>query len=447
LLNSTINRLPDDVLLEIFDFYRQGINPYYLWKKKLVWLILTHVCREWRAVIFASSFRLDLDMTVGPETLDIKIKMILSGSLPILINYKNLDGITESALWRLRAALKHHNRVRQIALDGSRGKASAWFDEFFKETSNSHFPVLESLLLRPHQQYDGVSLASVSGILMSATALTDLSLRVDTAFGPSPETSLLACLQGTTCLRSLDLSISHIFFEYPLQPSTPEYIISLSKLTRFRYDGHCVFLSALVAGLSAPSAQDVDISFADPIRLPIVHLPRFINEIKEHYRAVHVTFRQWLFHVSLLTQSEYIGHYKLRFNLGRILWHNPESVTLSSGAFSTRLATVEELRVTFDRTVVWVDYFPWREFLQHFPCVKALRTEGASSSCIASILPQDHEGPGDDLAFLPALEEIELDKKPSVNRESQLEPELAAFQPFVSARQQAGHPVKVFFRQ
>jgi hypothetical protein len=43
------------------------------------------------------------------------------------------------------------------------------------------------------------------------------------------------------------------------------------------------------------------------------------------------------------------------------------------------------------------------------------------------------------------LEEIELAKNLSLTDESQRELELAAFQPFISERQQAGRPVKVFF--
>jgi hypothetical protein len=43
------------------------------------------------------------------------------------------------------------------------------------------------------------------------------------------------------------------------------------------------------------------------------------------------------------------------------------------------------------------------------------------------------------------LEEIELFRDPLVTHESQREPELAAFRPFISARQQAGRPVNVCF--
>jgi len=52
----------------------------------------------------------------------------------------------------------------------------------------------------------------------------------------------------------------------------------------------------------------------------------------------------------------------------------------------------------------------------------------------------------DDLTFLPTLEEIELGINTFMNSESERASRLATFQPFVSARQQAGCPVKVFHR-
>ena len=466
--NLTIHHLPDELLLEIFDLYRQDIDPYDLqWRKKHVWIDLTHVCRKWRSVMFASYSRLDLGITVGPEKPG-HIKTILSGTLPISIDYKNMYGdITGSILWRMRAALNHHDRVREIAFEGT----IANFDKILKMTQRA-FPVLESLSLRftiklykaklpdtflrgqdlsvPHLRHlrlEHVSLESISGFLLSATAVTDLILQIDvTAFSPSPELpedSLLTCLRGMPCLRYLDLFIE---IGSPLQPSTtPKDIVRLSKLTVIIYYANGVFFDNLVAGLSAPSLRDVDICFDDIP--PNVYLPRFINEIEEQYHAVHVAFETWDFSFSLQTQSEYNNHCKPRFKLGPVLGGVPELIRMC-GALSTRLTTMEVLHITFVWMVptgnVWENDMPWREFFQHFPSVKAIRTEGANSYRIARALLQDHGDPGDDLAFLPALEEVELEY-PSVTEESQCGPRLAAFEPFVSARQHAGRPVQVFF--
>ena len=194
--------------------------------------------------MFASSFRLDLNVTVGPKEPD-HIKTILSGHLPIIIDYLGLYrpgdttwDITGSALWRIRAALGHRDCVREILVlfEGHDGV----FKNFIRPTTNHHFPALENLVLRFSPDYEpdlpatflrgpgrsdqplrrlelhGGSFTSVSRLLLSATALTDLTLNIHsilTGFDRSQGSPFLACLRGTQCLSSLNLSTSYIFDE------------------------------------------------------------------------------------------------------------------------------------------------------------------------------------------------------------------------------------------
>jgi F-box-like len=295
----TINHLPDEVILEIFDSYRRSIDPLYdnyydCWRKRCVWFKLTHVCRKWRAIMFASTSRLDLGITVGPKKPD-HIKTIPSEPFPIFVRYYDCGrDMTSSALWQLRAALKQQDRVREIYFEGP----SDWFDELFRNT-NCSFPILESpsfetkfledvkipdtflggsyLHLR-HLKLERIFLTSISRFLLSTSALTDLSLRTDTAFGASPETSLLTCLQGMPCLCRLSLSMADSPLEIPSQHSTLKDIVTLSKLTSFHYAGHGVFFDAIVAGLSAPSLRDLNMQFCIEIMSLTVHPLRFINE-------------------------------------------------------------------------------------------------------------------------------------------------------------------------
>ena len=414
--------------------------------------------------MLTSSSRLDLGITVGPKKPG-GIKKVLSSHWPIIFDYRLIYGeLTGSVLWRMRAALRHHHdRVRDITFEGSADD----FDEFFKVTKCT-FPVLESLSLRikycgnvvpdtflggPDLSYlhlrrltlHDFSFASISRFLSSGTFLTDLCLstRMDTAVSSSAAASLLACLQGMPCLRKLHLFILRDIPDSRSQPSTPEDIVPLSKLKIFRYNGPSLLLNALVAGLSAPSLRDVWFNFCDDLCPPFVHLPRFIDNIEEHHHAVEADFLQWGFRLLLLTQSEYIMRRKPCFELFIDLRYHRVSIMRMNGALSTRLATIEELRLTI-ASVVWVDDILWRRFYQQFPSVKALRTEGANNAYwIARTLHQGHGEPGD-LSFLPALEEIDLGRG-SLTDESEQESQLACFEPFVSARQQAGRPVRVFF--
>jgi hypothetical protein len=80
-----------------------------------------------------------------------------------------------------------------------------------------------------------------------------------------------------------------------------------------------------------------------------VHLPRFLNEIKESYYTAQVIFKPWHFCLSLLAPSEYFGHRDSRLNLNSV-WCSPDSLMRISDAFSMRLTTVEELHVTVYKT-------------------------------------------------------------------------------------------------
>lgn len=418
--------------------------------------------------MFASPSRLDLGITVGPQRSSL-IKTILSGPLPIFFEYASFYRIGDPPsvkFQQMRTAFGYHrDRVREICFEGT----NADFYRFF-EVTDCPFPVLESLVLDfkvasetrlPHTflrgpklsdlhlrrlEFRRALLASVSGFLSSATALTELTLQIDTVFGSSPETSLLACLQGMPYLHSLHLTILNSDLSGSLsQPSAPEDIVPLSSLTRFCYVGHPAFLSALLAGFSAPSLWGVDFSFLDSISSPIVHLPRFITEMKEQYHIAQVYIAYNIpspngITFSLLTHSESTSHCKPHFKLrgsGRF----PVSIMQMGSALSTRLTTIEELRITPSE-----EFVQWLKLFQYFSSVRALYLDGTGYDYMARTLHQSDKEPNDPV-ILPALEEIQLRISLSFIHEIQRARQLEAFQPFVFKRQQAGRPVKVFFKQ
>ena len=462
--NLTINCLFDEVLLEIFDSYRHSIEPYdQHWRKKYVWLNLAHVCRRWRAVMFASSSRLDLSVTVGPQKPG-HIKTILSGHLPILIDYFSsygpLEYITGSALWRMRAALRHRDRVREIIFGGS-GSA---FGKFIRAT-NYHFPALESLVLysylyepdipatflRGPDQSDlrlrrlrlyGASLASVSGLLLSATALTDLFLNVNSyvaRFDSSQGPFLLACLQGMRCLRSLHLITPDDPPDSQSQHSTPKDIVPLLNLTHFNYSGSTIFLNNLILGLSAPSLQDAYFALRTPF--PLLYLSPVIDDVREEFRSVSVVFDIDYFRLLSSNHLGKIDHLKpsFMFKVNCYL----DSIMTNNDTPSTKLAMAQELALMFGTwNITRLEYyFPLREFLRQFRSVRVLRMI-SSMPDVGLTLQQD-----DGEAIFPVLEEIELSIS-HLRRYSDEEyrrraaEELAAFEPFVSARKTSGSRCK-----
>src|SRR6266852_504548 len=77
--------LPDDVLLDIFDFYMKDTSYYEPVEKR--WHPLVHVCRRWRSLVFGSPRRLDLKLyctlkTPTRDSLDIwpALPLVVSGS-------------------------------------------------------------------------------------------------------------------------------------------------------------------------------------------------------------------------------------------------------------------------------------------------------------------------------------------------------------------------------
>lgn len=330
------------MLLEILDSFRQSVDPYdQKWKKEHLWLNLAHVCGKWRAVMFASVTRLDLGITVGPEKPG-HIKTILSGPLPIFLDFPCIYhhihdreedtaddagdvvdafpiGITGSALWRMRAVLKHHpDRVRHITFEGE----STSFNKFFKMT-NCAFSMLESLSLTffshvpnipatflrgpdlSHLHHlrrltvKSVTLMSIFDFLLSATALTDLTLVVDIPFGPTPETSLLACLQVMPCLLSLDLTLltrtmdsesdtSESFTPEDYLLGCPEEIFTHSKLKHIYFAGELRIFKAFTRWLRTPSLERLKFNKAGPDFSLLGYYYYCDDDIEEHVDTAYL---------------------------------------------------------------------------------------------------------------------------------------------------------------
>jgi hypothetical protein len=378
--------------------------------------------------MFASPFRLDLNVIVGPVK-PRHIKTTLSGHLPILIDYMESygqgDTTNRSAVWRMRAALKHRDRVREISSQG----CGVIFRKFI-EATNYHFPALESLVLcfprdeeppeipatflrgpdRPdlplrRLKYVGSIALFVSGPLSSAKALTDLTLNVTTPTPASQALSLLACLQGMQCLRNLKLTIplpGRNFLGQDSQDSQhlPVPTVSMSELTCLSYFGPTTFLNHFVSRLSAPSLQDVSFMFFTP---PLPYLSRVIDEVREEFRSVSITFDMRIFHLFSSTHLGEIDHSKpsessFRFKANCL----PYSINLNS----TKLAMAEELTLNFpcSRIRRWEDVFPMRDFLRQFRSVMVLRVNPFVPQ-VGRYLKHDDDG---EEAILPALEKVKI---------------------------------------
>ncbi|KAI9444539.1 hypothetical protein H4582DRAFT_824588 [Lactarius indigo] len=114
-LATTIGFLPGDVLLEVFDLFRieeTTISGHLPWK----WQSLAHVCRTWRDIILASSYRLNLELFCTYGT-PVRKTLRHLPPLPIVIHFPDspLKATKEDNV-NILAALEHPDRVRCIKL-------------------------------------------------------------------------------------------------------------------------------------------------------------------------------------------------------------------------------------------------------------------------------------------------------------------------------------------
>jgi hypothetical protein len=391
--------------------------------------------------MFALPFRLDLNVIVGPVK-PRHIKTTLSGHLPILIDYMLLYGPMSancSAIWRMRAALKHRHRVREISFGDV--QCGPIFRKFIKATDN-HFPALESLVLgipdghetdipatflRGQDRSDlplrrlglyGGSPAFASRFLLSTTALTDLTLSLSVTSDAalldlSRGSSLLACLQRMQCLRSLNLTTPHESQDFLLEsqhspvPKDTTATVSMSKLTRFHYSGLTTFLNHLMSGLSAPSLQDARFELCN--EFPLLYFSWVIDNVREEFRSVSVAFN--IDHFLLLSSTHLgeIDHFEpSSFKLDVNFSESPNSMNSMRSTPSTRLAMAEELTLNLRNSGVtrWEpeDASSMREFLCQFRSVRLLRVNPFVQE-IGLYLKQDEDGQE---AIFPVLEQVEI---------------------------------------
>ena len=117
-----IDILPDDVLLEIFDFYvitdslheLEDIPPGEIQRAIEAWQLLVHVCRRWRRLVLGSPRRLNLRLFCTSKT-PIRDTLDVWPALPLVVDSGGFMGFS-SDTDNIIAALGHNNRICQVDL-------------------------------------------------------------------------------------------------------------------------------------------------------------------------------------------------------------------------------------------------------------------------------------------------------------------------------------------
>ena len=469
----TINNLPEDALLEIFDAYRQDMEllPCYeiIWNSSNGWFKLTHVCRRWRRLVHLSPTRLHVHLLFTPRRSSRVLILKNLPLFPVLVDYC-VSSWTERVESLALAALRHRSRVRGIVL-----RRPYWDMVKLLRAFSHPFPELESLEICPYHQWnhDGplilpatflsgsaphlrrltlgkVVTANLSPFLSLATGLVELTLTINARYDLLPEASLLSNLQRMSRLRHLELDLIYQFHSFvppdPPPPASAGDVVSLSKLTHLIFRGHRSYLQALVVGLVAPSLQclDAELFGSSPDLFPIPHLCKFIRDAECRFTAIRLVFLHLTLELYARTDWKFADEYPFR-----IIISEPVSLEQIGQELSGPLSTVEELIILVDEPLIELEEpnIPIADGLHglfyHVPQVKMILLPDDVGLDVARSFQQDDRGPAMDL--LPALEQVKVvdtrRNTPSGSDRDDHTSILDAFEPLIAARKQLGRPI------
>ena len=447
--------LLSDVLLEIFDAYRQlyASDPRSenIWNSRDGWFKLTHVCRNWRRLVHLSPSRLHVYLRFTPRRSSKAPLLKNLPPFPILVDFRQASWTKRQVSLAL-AALEHHGRVRGIYL-GTKGPRFKEPTEVFEALSHP-FPELESLEIcfscttylttLPTTFLGSASCLrrlklrffkqkSLLPLLSTATGLVELDLTLKVPQNTFPEESLITNLQRMSCLRRLVLGLMALprtrFSDIPRPPAHTGDIVPLPDLTQLVFNGHHIYLEALVAVLAAPSLQHLDVRLVDDT-FPIPHLCRLICDTDNHFGLVRLDFVDFELLFTAETRSKSVHAQPFRISIrGRI------SLEEIGNRLYGPLGTVEELVI---RCIYEHRGVQWRGFFNHTRQVKVLQVSSQMALEVVHSFQQNGQEPAMDI--LPDLEQINMDMAywhpPHVAI-----PGPDVFEPLIAARKKVGRPI------
>ena len=283
----TIETLPDDALLEVFDFY---VHDIFVREE---WITLTHVCRRWRYIVFASPTRLNLTLYCKPKK---PVREMLDTWPPFPIVIDDLASSEEGAN-KIIATLEHNDRV--CGIDIYIEELSSSLLGRFARAMQEPFPELTHLELRSANEtlvlpdtflagsaprlrsclLDNLPFLALRNLLLSATHLVVLCLdKIPHSAYTSPE-AMVTCLAAVTSLKFLQLRFlsSQPRPSYETRHLPPLIRTILPALTDFDFHGVSEYLEDFISRVDTPLLDEVDIGFFYQLASDLSQLDQFIS--------------------------------------------------------------------------------------------------------------------------------------------------------------------------
>ena len=458
----SIDKLPDDVLLAIFDFcleHDSGTDDPY--SPGMAWVSLAHVCRRWRSVVFGSPCRLDLQLvcmekTPARDTLDIwpPLPLQIWNRGRLFENMDNIIAVLERGdrLYKIfltsitRSHLETVVAAMQKPFPDLTVVILCLYDETVPPALPDSFlggsaPPLRNLWL------DGIPFPGLPKLLLSATRLRYLCLQDIPHSGYFSPNEMVTALSTLTSLESLQLE-----FQSPRsrpdhssrRPPPPTRSV-LSSLIELCFKGVCEYLDDIVAPIDAPQLDKMDITFFNDIVFDTFQFTQFISrtptlkplkKARLYFDATAVSL------ISEISDSRPWRRKGLRMKvLCRELDWQVSSLEQVCTSSSPQLSVLEDLyifNVPSYPQPDWKDNIEnavWLGMLQLFSTVKNIYI---SEKFALRIVPALQELIGGGVTeVLPALQNMFLEEPQPSGRIQE------GIHQFVAMRQATGHPVAV----
>ena len=304
---TAIDILPDDVLLEIFNFCGVDHHQHHRTLQSFIypelkWHRLIHVCVRWRQIIFLSPHRLDLYILC---TMGSPVQKKLWPAFPIILHYPHhyphLATISSKDEANIIVALEHPDRVRSLQLSVTSSllgkmatvtqtqKPFPLLTELWLSSEGGSLSVVPSAFLggsaprlrRIH--LEGIPFPSFPTFFSTASDLWDLYLDSIPRTGYFSPEAMATSLAVSTRLRFLFIGF-HSSTSHPNQSDNsggrvvlPTRAV-LPALSFFGFRGASEYLEALIARIDAPRIVSIRIKYFNQLVFKVPQLFRFISQ-------------------------------------------------------------------------------------------------------------------------------------------------------------------------
>jgi hypothetical protein len=447
-----IDILPDDVLLEIFDYY-MGLR-FEDWRTMTnAWQLLVHVCQRWRCLVFASPRRLNLQLCCTPAT-PARDTLDVWPALPLII----WDDIYSSSIMdNVIAALEQSNRVRVLSLWDLVG----WQIEQVLTAMQVPFPELTHLQLTSRDEMPprsisdsfldgsaprlqsfvlhGIPFPGLPRLHLSATHLVRLELfDIPHSGYISPEAivTLLSVLSNLEVL-SLGFRSPQSRPDWESRRPPPPKRSLIPALVNLYLKGVTEYLEDVVTFIDTRQLRKLNIALFNQIDFDTPRLAQFINRTFNLAKPdAYVRFDDYRARVELQLES---GILEIAIACREPDWQL-SSIEQVCNSSLRPLSTVEDLYIERRyQQLVWkddpIENTLWLQLLLPFTAVKNLYLFKELSQGIAAALKELTGGRITEV--LPSLQNI------FVGGLETLEPFWENIRQFVAARQLSDHPITV----